>query len=326
MGTVPLQLPSSLPSSMRALFLFVFVALLFVMSAGGVGGQTGDDHGGAINTASDLTLGSSIDGRIYPADDKDVFRLDLSGASGTTDVWIYTTGDLDTVGGLFDSNTNLLMSNDDSFLVDRFRSFHFRASLRPGVYFILVVSYRNEFTGDYTLHAEAVTDPGSTIDTATRLSLDSPTPGTVGSRNDEDYFRVEFTESTNLDLYARSTNDQPFDIEVLNSQREEISVNIRALYVNTPTGRFRHGFWIRDDFGPGTFYLRVLTQSAADTYPVPYTIHAFEDVRYGDFIDECEADTRLLNDPQIRDALYACQWHFHNPEEQATVLKVKTDG
>ena len=310
------QRPALLLSAMRVLFLIAFVILLFVFSNGGVGGQAGDDHGNTISTATRLPLGSSIDGRIEPADDQDVFRLDLSGASGTTDVWIYTTGELDTVGGLFDSRANRLMVNDDSFLVGRFSNFHIRASLKPGIYYIVVISFRNESTGDYTLHAEAVVDPGGTIDTATRLSLESPTPGTVGSRNDTDYFRVEFTESTNLDLYARSTNHQPFDIEVLNSEREEISVNIRALYVNTPTGLFRHGFWIRDDFGPGTFYLRILTQSVAETYPVPYTIHAFEDVQYGDVIDDCEAGTRLLNDPLIRDSLYSCQWHFQDSQEQ----------
>ena len=300
----------------RTTILLAIISLLFVMSSGGVGGQAGDDHGNGISTATGLPLGSSIEGGIYPADDQDVFRLDLSGTSGTTDVWIYTTGDLDTVGGLFDSRANRLMVNDDSFLVGRFSNFHFRAGLGPGIYYIVVVSFKNEFTGDYTLHAEAVTDPGGTIDTATRLSLDSPTPGTLSTRNDADYFRMEFTESTNLDLYARSTNHQPFDIEVLDSQREEISVNIRPLYVITSTDQHRHGFWIRDDFGPGTFYFRILTQSAAEAYPVPYTIHTFEDVRYGDIIDECEADTRLLNDPLIRDSLYACQWHFQDSQDQ----------
>lgn len=303
-------------SATRVPFIIAFVTLSFIFSSGGVGSQAGDDHGDGIGAATGLQMGSSVDGRIEPADDRDVFRLDLSGASGTTDVWIYTTGGLDTVGGLFDSNANRLMFNDDSLLVGRFSNFHLRASLRPGIYYIVVVSFRGQHIGDYTLHAEDVVDPAGTIDTATRLSLDSPTPGTVGSRNDKDYFKVEFTDSTNLDIYARSINHQPFDIEVLNSQREEISVNIRALYVDTPTGQFRHGFWIRDDFGPGTFYLRILTQSAAETYPVPYTIHTFEDVRYGDIIDECEADTRLLNDPLIRDSLYSCQWQFQDSQDQ----------
>ena len=130
-----------------------------MLSTGGVGGQASDDHGDNIRTASDLPLGSSIDGRIDPADDKDVFRLDLSEATGTTDVWIYTTGDLDTVGGLFDSNANRLLVNDDSFIVGRFDNFHLRANLRPGIYYVLVISYRNQYIGDYALHAEQLPTP-----------------------------------------------------------------------------------------------------------------------------------------------------------------------
>ena len=294
-----------------------------MLSTGGVGGQASDDHGDNIRTASDLPLGSSIDGRIDPADDKDVFRLDLSEATGTTDVWIYTTGDLDTVGGLFDSNANRLLVNDDSFIVGRFDNFHLRANLRPGIYYVLVISYRNQYIGDYALHAEAVTDPGnSTIDAATRLSLDSPTPGAVGTATNSDYFRLEFTKFTDLVVYARSTNHAPIDAAVLNSGGTEISANVYPLNVITSSGVLRHGFLIRDDFGPDrddngslTYYFKISTPAGVTSHPVPYTIHAYEDVRYTDFIDECEADTRLLNDPLISDSLYACQWHFNSQYE-----------
>ena len=60
-----------------------------------------------------LALGSSVAGSIDPGFDWDVFKLDLSGTPGTTDVWLYTTGDLDTLGWLYDSNINLIASNDD---------------------------------------------------------------------------------------------------------------------------------------------------------------------------------------------------------------------
>ena len=316
MSFASVQIASSSSVAVRMFFFAVtLVLILFLLSADGVGGQTADDHGNTINTASNLSLGSSIEGRIDPGEDSDVFRLDLSSASGTTDVWIYTTGDLDTAGGLFDRNTNRLAVNDDSFIVGRFSNFHIRADLGPGVYYIVVVSYRNLYVGDYTLHAEAVTDPGNTTNTATRLSLDSPMPGTIGTARNADYFRMEFTESINLDIYARSTNHEEIDIAVVQSGRSEISVNVYPLNVTTSTGTYRHGFWIRDDFGPGTYYLKISTPSGVSNYPVPYTIHAFEDVRYTDFIDECEAKTSQLNDPLVSDSLYACQWHLDDPSE-----------
>ena len=318
MSLASVQCPSPFAWVLRTSILAVSVVFCLMLSTSGVGGQESDDHGDTIRTASDLPLGSSIDGRIDPANDQDVFRLDLSEASGTTDVWIYTTGDLDTVGGLFDSNANRLLVNDDSFIVGRFENFHLRANLRPGIYYVLVLSFRNLYVGDYTLHAEAVADPGGTIDTATRLSMDSPTPGSIGTASNSDYFRLEFTKFTDLVIYARSVSRAPVDVVALDSGGTETSINVRpldVLYLSTPSGLFRHGFLIRDDFGPGTYYVKIFTESGTGSYPVQYTIHAYEDVRYNDFIDECEADTRLLNDPLISDTLYACQWHLNNHNE-----------
>ena len=121
MSLASVQRPSSLPWVLRSFLLAVSVVFCLMLSSGAAGGQASDDHGDTLSTATNLPLGSSIGGRIDPGNDKDVFRLDLSGESGTTDVWIYTTGDLDTVGGLFDSNANRLLVNDDSFIVGRLR-------------------------------------------------------------------------------------------------------------------------------------------------------------------------------------------------------------
>ena len=303
--------PVTLPLATRGFLLAACILFLSILGAGGVGGRTADDHGNAIDAASDLSLGSSIDGRIDPVDDSDVFKLDLSEASGTTDVWIYTTGDLDTVGVLSDGDANRLAANDDSFIVDRWTNFHLRASLAPGIYYVTVLSYRNEYAGGYTLHAQAVTEPGSAIDTATRLSFDLPIPGTIDTADGADYFRLELAESKDLVVYAASVDAAPVDAVVLDSWGTEIATNVYP-YPDPIFGLPRLGFRIRDDFGPGTYYVKIFTQPGVDAHPVPYTVHAFEDVRYADFIDECGADTRLLNAPLVSDSLYACQWGLNN--------------
>ncbi len=285
-----------------------------MLSTSGVGGQESDDHGDTIRTASDLPLGSSIDGRIDPANDQDVFRLDLSEASGTTDVWIYTTGDLDTVGGLFDSRGGQLLVNDDGFVIDGWTNFHLRANLRPGIYYIGVFSYLDA-VGDYTLYTKAITDPGnSTLTTATRLTLDTPTPGTIVTATNSDFFRLELTESKNLVIYAMSVGRALVDAILLDSAGIEISANIHP-YPDQIFGLPRYGFRIRDDFGPGTYYLKISGSTRVGSQWMPYTIHAFEDVRYTDYIDECEAITSQLSKLQISDSLYACQWHLDNPNE-----------
>ena len=322
-----------MPSSWRMLLLAVSVCFCFILSADGAGAQTADDHSDSLNTATDLPLGTPIAGRIAPAEDNDIFKLDLSGASGPTDVWIYTTGALDTFGGLFDSHGNLLVSNGNSRLPGRETAFHIRRSLPSGVYYVGVGSYRTG-TGDYTLHAEAVTGPGSAIDTATHLNLDSPTPGTIDTTTDADYFRLDFTETTNLALhatnfvqYGKGVNLAPLDVHVLDAGGTELSVNVY------PVPRFvrslddRIGFRLEDTFSPGTYIIRVTTPDDVDSHPVPYTILALEDTGHAGFVEDCEAKTLSLGGTQASDPLYGCQWHLNNRDgEDINVEPVWADG
>ena len=298
--------------------LLVAVSVVFGMmvSPGGAGAQSADDHGNSLSTATDLSLGSSIAGRINYGLDADVFKLDLSGASGNTNIWIYTAGDFDSWGQLHDSNGDLITLNDD-LIPGTELNFHLRSVLPRGVYYVAVYSADDITTGNYTLHAQVATDPGSTAGTATRLIFDSPAPGTIDTAVDADYFRLDFTESTNVVLYARSGNYGPINVTALDTTGvTEIPVNVHPLFTRLLSYTVRDGFLIRDDFGPGTYYIRVTTPEGFTLNPVPYTFLAFEDSVYADFIEECEADTRSLSDPQISDSLYGCQWHLNNRDDQ----------
>ena len=82
-----------MPATWKVVLPAAYVALCLVLNSGGVWGQTADDHGDSFAMATNLPLGSSVGGRIDPGDDLDVFRLDLSRRSGSTDVWIYATGE-----------------------------------------------------------------------------------------------------------------------------------------------------------------------------------------------------------------------------------------
>ena len=307
----------------------VAVALCLVVSPGEVAGQQTDRHGDTFATATPLTLGSSVPGHLHDGDDWDVFRIDLSGASGTTDIWAYTSGDdedTDTVGGLYDSDENLIAFNDDAFIRHGVRNFGLRKTVAPGIFYIVVVSYRGEPT-NYTLHTEAVTDPGSDPDTAARLDLDAPTGGTIDEAGDADYFRLDFTETTHLIIEGLSLNRAPIVADLLDSDGEEISANVYPISLTGSGFRIRVGFQIRDDLGPGTYYIRVASPLVTESRPIAFFIHAVEDTEYADFIDECEASTRSLNDPQIDDALYACQWHLNSSNNRdINVEPVWADG
>ena len=298
--------------AISCLLLIALVALCFILSADVAAAQTADDHGDTFATATPLSLGSSMVGRIEHGDDHDVFKIDLSGASGPTDVWAYATGEYDTVGGLYDSNRALLSFSDDSLLAGSLRNFSVRSSVPPGIYYVVVASYEGE-SGEYTIHAQAVTDPGSSTGTAARLSLGSPAGGTIDTPDDADYFRLYFPESTHAIIEARTANLAPINADLLDAQGREISANVYRLIVRFGV-RFWHGFRILDDFGPGTYYLRVTTPDDLAPRPVTYTIYAYEDDEYTEYTEECEAKTRALNEPQISDPLYACQWHLDSPD------------
>ena len=307
----------------------VSVALCLVVSPGEVAAQPIDRHGDTFATATPLTLGSSVYGHIHDGDDWDVFRIDLTGASGTTDVWAYTTGDddtTDTVGGMYDSGENLIAFNDDAFMRHGIRNFGLRKTVPPGIYYIVVVSYEGEPT-NYTLHTEAVTDPGSDPDTAARLDLDAPTGGTIDEAGDADYFRLDFTETNHLIIEALSLNRTPIVADLLDSEGEKVSANIYPRSLIGSGFRTLVGFEISDDLGPGTYYVRITSPLVTAPRPIPYYIVAIEDTEYADFIEECEASTRSLNNPRIVDPLFACQWHLNSSNDRdINVEPVWTDG
>ena len=320
---------------MAKVFLLVgYVVLWVVASTTGAVGEGSDDHGDTIDSATSLALGSSVDGRIDPEDDKDVFRLDLSSQSSDTDVWIYATGDLDSFGELLSSTGAVIVSNDNSFIEGRWRAFHIRWDLSPDVYYVRVGGGPSENTdrrptGDYTLHAQAVTEyPGGTTEMATLLNLDSLTPGMIEEKSDEDFFRLDIAEPMNLvieawtfDLYDGNEKGLPredLDVEVLDRRGVVTPVNVRVYFF---------GFEIADEFDAGTYYIRVSTPNYIESHPVPYAIHAFEDTGYTEFLEDCEAESRSLDDFQTNDPLYGCQWHLNNREgEDINIEAVWTEG
>ena len=296
-------------SLLRRLFLLsLIVSSCLILNTVRAGAQTSDDHGDFLSTATPLSLGSSLAGRIDPGSDRDFFELDLSSASAQSDLWIYTTGELDTIGWLFDAAYEE-QAEDDNLTSGVNDNFHLRAIVPSGVYYVEVRSSGDE-TGDYTIHAEVVAHVGSTTGTATSLNLDSPVAGTIDASEDSDYFEFSLTDSMNLALRGVSGNGDPIHGSIVDNTGTEIEVNVRP------------GFGIEDDFGPGTYFLRVNTPVDVTSHPVPYIIHAYEDTEYTNFLDDCEDKTGALNNLQITDPLYGCQWHLKNSADEDINVEV----
>ena len=340
---------SSISALLGTLILAIAIASFLLLNPGGAVAQTvEDDHGDTFGTSTSVELGSSVDGRIDPGDDRDVFKIDLSDASGQTDLWVYTLGDLDTFGGLYDGSGNLVELNDDSFFGDSIRGFSIRSAVQPGVYYVIAVSYEGE-PGDYTFHAQAVVAPGDSIETAKPLILDSRDGGTIDTLEDADYYKLEFTESKHVTIEAVTADISLIDASLLDADGNEISANHRLIRLRGFGSFFPIGFTIEENFEPGTYYLKVVNPLAPDPdetepeeteseesepeepplsfRPAPYAIFFLEDTEYSEFLEDCDSQADALNDPEIGDPLNACQWHLRHPEWQdINIGSVWADG
>ena len=246
-------------------------------------GETkGDDRGAAqkaeriqprnadFSEAWDLPLNGSYTAQqtyISPAADVDYFKLDLSGQTGTTDVRIYTTGEFDTLGQLYDSNEEILTRIvDNSFGTD---NFSLLASLSPGVYYVLVAGhglFDPSFTGtgSYTLHSETVT--------ATSVSLGFSVDASIDAAAEVDYFKLDlsrqtgttdvsvFTVSDNLVLEMEATLFEFWRRRPNQDALGDIRLITHLAYGSLSSGSYLFGVWRPDtDVGSdtGDYTLRV---------------------------------------------------------------------
>ena len=245
----------------------------------------------------------AVNGLIDPGDDTDYFKIELS---ETTDIVIRTTGLVgDTFGILLNSDgTEILAFNDDGFLWPSLFRFLIRTRLDAGTYYILVSGFDEDDTGFYNLHVNKANEPGNTR--ATAVSLDFDRSIAEGSRidpsSDEDYFRLDITETTNIIVGAVSETVD-IDGELLDADGNAVDTNLYGI-------TFGDGPWIfflSDRLTAGTYYIRV-THNGDDTGP--YTIRAFEVANYNNFLTRCSNIDTTLEEGD--DPLYGCQWNLHN--------------
>ena len=159
------------------------------------------DHGDTIETATTLTLNTSVSGTIAPAGDADYFRIDISTSIFVT---IYTTGDdlRDTLGTLLNSTGTELATNDDprgAFGVH----FLIRARLNPGTYYIRVIGL-NSSTGNYSIQVDDdnIDDHSDIRFTATKIGLNTTVSGTIDPMSDVDYFSLRIDTATNVNIFT----------------------------------------------------------------------------------------------------------------------------
>ena len=203
------------------------------------------DHGATTATATVTAVGSSVPGSIAPLDDNDLFKFDLQ---STTEVWIYTSGAVDTAGALLDSTETVIASNNDGGLLPRPANFSIRRELAAGTWYIRVDSEEASDSGTYTLHVIAVTASASTAAAAPTVAPGSLTAGGLSAAG-VDYFKIVLTSATNLWVIAIGTTD---------TSGQLLDTNQAVLAENDNSGLAGNesSFSLRASVAAGTYYVK----------------------------------------------------------------------
>ena len=179
-----------------------------------------------LECADDFPLNSTLSDSINPAGDVDWLRIEVP-AYGTLQVW--TTGDTDTFGALYDADGNFLAENDDIDFDAGDYNFEIIYDVSPGTYYLKVEGFTApDFgifeTGPYDLHSRFDGRP-----TITEGNQDVNEDGDI---NIEDLISVAFnygkTVAGGADPNADVNNDGRVDILDLTAVAEAIDPSYAA--------------------------------------------------------------------------------------------------
>ena len=218
------------------------------------------DHGDTQTTATSVTADARVWGAIDPADDEDYFSFSVS---RTADYWIYTLGELDTVGELLDSNGMSVESDDYGAVLPNPDNFFLWRKLESGTYYIKVTGF-GPTDEPYVLRIRQFTDTTSRSNAAT-LNLNSSASGTIDPEDDEDYFKLELSETTEVAIRASGFPDTVGELQ--RSNGTVIASNDDGYLPGN-----RRNFLIRESLAAGVYYVKV--SSFAERSDGPYSVYA----------------------------------------------------
>ena len=222
---------------------------------------TTPDHANTRTSGTLVTVGTPVLGRLASASDSDYFRIVLT---ADTDLWAYTTGDVDTATelSLGAGAQATLEENEDGFIDENPLNSSLRKRVPPGTYYLRVYSTTGD-AGTYALHTQAVTDPGDSLATATEIELDSMTPGLLApdtaTTRDADFFKLNLTQAT--DFWMMVLGDGQVMVSFLDSGGTVIRHSFQSTshsYLLRHTGFNNRILGNRAQAQPaGTYYIKV---------------------------------------------------------------------
>ena len=154
----------------------------------------------------DIPGRAGFTGTIAPGDAVDWYKIDRSSRTGASDVVVYASGNLDTIGWLLASNGAVLDFSDDSDLTGGERNFSLGASLGAGIFYVAVSTYQDA-AGEYTLYAETFPDAAGNLTTTAVLPPGVGSIGLITPGNDMDWYKLDMTGAADVWLYTSGALD-----------------------------------------------------------------------------------------------------------------------
>ena len=235
------------------------------------------DHGDTQATATSVTAGARVWGVIDPSDDEDYFSFTVS---STADYWVYTRGDLDTVGELLDSNGVELESDDYGAVLPNPDAFFMWDKLSAGTYYVKVTGY-GATDEPYVLRVRALTEGGG-WPSAPTVPINGSASGTIDPEDDTDSFKIQLSETTEVAIRASGFPDT---VGQLYTSRSRLVASNDDGYL--PGGS--RNFLIRQSLAAGTYYLNV--SSFSDWSDGPFTVYLTAITEPGSTIAAAQAMT-----------------------------------
>ncbi len=202
------------------------------------------EHGGTTATATTLPLTTRMGGMIASETDVDVFKIDLTAATG---IIISTRGDLDTVGQLLDGDGMLIRENDEGDELQGRHNFLLWGSLQAGTYYVTVTG-GDGATGAYVLETTTVADSTARSD-AQDIEVGGFARGIIDTETtDKDWFRITLTGHTILLVHTTGPAHTSGDLWLSGTGRPP---NVERF----PLGG--NLFFVRANLSPGTYYVEV---------------------------------------------------------------------
>ena len=209
------------------------------------------DHGRYFSQATPLPVGGSLRGQIDTGDEGDLFEVTLPAAGR---YWVFTTGELDTQGTLWDVYG--LGRQTDGHTPRDMRQFSIIRGYEGGTNHILVEAEVEGATGTYTIHLRSVADPGDTKLAAQEVTLGQATGAILRVPGEVDYFRFTLTETT--DVAIESAGWVHTRAQLLEEDETEIAA-AQGGYVTRPRHEDSNfqGFMMRRTLDAGSYLLKV---------------------------------------------------------------------